>query len=84
MIDERAEAECVGRQICEVAEIREAVFGPDRPIAGDGIFDAAADGPAGSGVRDIRGRIRDANEEAGRIGMLVVEAAESDAAGRIK
>jgi hypothetical protein len=33
------------------AEIGKAVFGPDRPIVGESIFDSAADRPAGAGVR---------------------------------
>src|ERR1700730_10259145 len=49
----RAEKTAVGQHSTptDSAEIGKAVFGPDRPIVGDGIFDSAADRPAGAGVR---------------------------------
>ena len=76
MIDEGAEAECERRRFREVAEIRVAVFGPDRPIAGDRIFDAAADGPAGAACRVLI--------EAWKPSDAGVEAREFGAARRVE
>ena len=66
-----------------MAEIRIAVLGPHPPIVGDGIFDAAARGPAGARVREGRIGSRNASEEARRIDKGGVEAGEGDAAGAI-
>src|SRR5205807_3565246 len=61
---------------CEVAKIRVAVFGPDRPIAGDGIFDAPADGPASAGRRVL--------VEAWKPCDAILEACEFGAACRVE
>ena len=49
----RVEKTALGKHSTPIdsAEIREAVLGSDRPIVGEGIFDSAADRPAGAGVR---------------------------------
>ena len=71
------------RKVRGVAEIRIAVLGPHPPIVGDGIFDAAACGPAGARVREGRIGSGNASEEARRIDNGGVEAGEGDAAGAI-
>src|SRR5262249_5746931 len=50
----------------DVAEIGITIFGPNRPIVGNGIFDAPARGPSDARVRDGRNGSRQAGEEARR------------------
>src|ERR1700730_9644369 len=60
------------------AEIGVAVFGPDRPVVGDGIFEAAADRPAGAGLRILLGQ---EGRKADRV--IILEAGEGGAAGAV-
>src|SRR6516225_5839420 len=62
-----------------MAEIGIAVFGPDRPIVGDGICETAAGSPAGAGA----GIVEDTPAKAGRI-IEVRYAGESNTAGAIE
>src|SRR5664279_5246871 len=81
---ERRQANARQRSIRDIAEIRVAVFAPNRPIVGDGIFDAAADRPPNAGVRKARGRTWNAGEEPACVGDAAIKASEGDAAGGIE
>jgi hypothetical protein len=68
----------------ESAEIGIAVFGPDRPIGGEGIFDSAANRPAGAVVRTAP--LPEEGHACRVDGVkldVAVDAAEGDAAGGV-
>ena len=69
------------RIVRDMAEVRMAIFRLNRPIVGDGIFDAAAESEARAGVRDGRVGAGNTGEESGRIDISGVEAGYGDAAG---
>ena len=74
--------EGIDEDIVARSEVGIAIFGPDRPIVCDGVFEAAADGPADAGIREAvragEGRVEQGVGVGGR--NAGVETAESDAA----
>src|ERR1700730_7837779 len=66
------------------AEVGIAVFGAQRPIVGDGIFEAAADRPADTGFREAGGGAGRAGDGSRCVGIVVGDACEGDAAGSVQ
>src|SRR5664279_4186412 len=52
-LSDAAEGYAEVRESRGASEIGIAIFGPDRPVVGGGIFEAAADGPADAGRRGV-------------------------------